>query len=87
MFLPSIFWAAQLQPRSEEQALLCEIRSAAPYAGLKDQTFEEILNFIATGGYSLKAYDRFRRLVRDPDGSWRIAGPRVAQQNIASMPE
>ncbi len=65
----------------EEQALLCEIRSAAPYAGLKDQTFEEILNFIATGGYSLKAYDRFRRLVRDPDGSWRIAGPRVAQQH------
>ena len=39
------------------------------------------MNFIATGGYSLKAYDRFRRLVRDPDGSWRIAGPRVAQQH------
>ncbi len=62
-------------------ALLAEIRSASPYAGLKRETFDEILNFIATGGYSLKAYDRFRRLVRDPDGRWRIARPAVAQQH------
>jgi ATP-dependent Lhr-like helicase len=61
--------------------LLAEIRSAAPYAGLKAEIFEEVLNFIATGGYSLKAYDRFRRLVRDPDGRWRIARPAIAQQH------
>jgi len=61
--------------------LLAEIRSAAPYAGLKSETFEEILNFIATGGYSLKAYDRFRRLVRDPDGKWRITRPAVVVQH------
>ena len=61
--------------------LLAEIRSAAPYAGLQRETFEEILSFIATGGYSLQAYDRFRRLVRDPDGRWRIARPAVAQQH------
>jgi ATP-dependent Lhr-like helicase len=65
----------------EEQALLAEIRSAAPYRDLKDETFEEILNFIATGGYSLKAYDRFRRLVREPDGQWRITRPAVALQH------
>ena len=65
----------------EEQALLAEIRSAAPYAGLKEETFAEILNFIATGGYSLKAYDRFRRLVREPDGQWRITRPAVALQH------
>ncbi|HYX45847.1 MAG TPA: DEAD/DEAH box helicase, partial [Sphingomicrobium sp.] len=47
----------------QQEELLAEIRSAAPYAGLKEETFEEILNFIATGGYALKAYDRFRRLV------------------------
>jgi len=64
----------------EQQGLLAEIRSAAPYAGLKDETFEEILNFIATGGYSLKAYDKFRRLVPEPGGVWRIAKPAVAQQ-------
>jgi len=65
----------------EEQALLAEIQSAAPYSGLKPETFAEILDFIATGGYSLKAYDRFRRLVRDKDGSWRIARPAVALQH------
>jgi len=65
----------------EEQGLLAEIRSAAPYRDLKDETFGEILNFIATGGYALKAYDRFRRLVREPDGQWRITRPAVALQH------
>jgi ATP-dependent helicase Lhr and Lhr-like helicase len=61
--------------------LLREIRSAAPYAKLAKETFDEILNFIATGGYSLKAYDRFRRLVLDPDGRWRLARPAIALQH------
>ncbi len=61
--------------------LLAEIRTAAPYAGLKQEAFQEVLSFIATGGYSLKAYDRFKRLVRDSDGRWRIARPAVAQQH------
>ena len=65
----------------QQQELLAEVRSAAPYAGLKEETFEEILNFIATGGYALKAYDRFRRLVQEPGGMWRIAKPSVAQQH------
>jgi ATP-dependent Lhr-like helicase len=65
----------------QQDALLTEIRSAAPYAGLKQETFEEILNFIATGGYALKAYDRFRRLVPEADGMWRIARPAIAQQH------
>ena len=47
----------------QQEELLAEVRSAAPYAGLKAETFEEVLSFIATGGYALKAYDRFRRLV------------------------
>jgi ATP-dependent Lhr-like helicase len=63
------------------EELLAEVRSAAPYADLKAETFDEVLNFIATGGYALKAYDRFRRLVRDPDGRWRIARPAVALQH------
>jgi ATP-dependent Lhr-like helicase len=65
----------------EEQELLAEIRSSAPYAGLKDETFREVLNFIATGGYALKAYDRFRRLVPEGNGRWRIAKPQVAAQH------
>jgi ATP-dependent Lhr-like helicase len=65
----------------QQAELLREVRSAAPYAGLKAETFEEVLNFIATGGYALKAYDRFRRLVPEPGGVWRIAKPSVAQQH------
>jgi ATP-dependent Lhr-like helicase len=65
----------------QQDELLAEIRSSAPYAGLKDDTFEEILNFIATGGYALKAYDKFRRLVPEGDGCWRIARPQIAQQH------
>jgi ATP-dependent Lhr-like helicase len=65
----------------QQEALLAEIRSATPYAALKQETFEEILNFIATGGYALKAYDRFRRLVPEPGGMWRIARPQIAQQH------
>jgi ATP-dependent helicase Lhr and Lhr-like helicase len=65
----------------QQDELLDEVRSAAPYAGLRQETFEEILNFIATGGYALKAYDRFRRLVPEPGGMWRIAKPSIAQQH------
>jgi ATP-dependent Lhr-like helicase len=65
----------------QQEELLAEVRSAAPYAGLKQETFEEILNFIATGGYALKAYDRFRRLVPEAGGIWRITKPAVAQQH------
>jgi ATP-dependent helicase Lhr and Lhr-like helicase len=64
-----------------QEELLAEVRSAAPYAGLKPETFEEVLNFIATGGYALKAYDRFRRLVPGEGGMWRITRPAVAQQH------
>ena len=65
----------------EQQELLAELRSSAPYAGLKEETFTEVLNFIATGGYALKAYDRFRRLVPEGDGRWRIARPQIAAQH------
>jgi ATP-dependent Lhr-like helicase len=65
----------------EEAELLGELRSAAPYAGLRDEVFQEVLGFIATGGYALRAYDKFRRLVRDPDGRWRIARPAIALQH------
>jgi ATP-dependent Lhr-like helicase len=65
----------------QQDELLAEVRSSAPYAELKQETFEEILNFIATGGYALKAYDRFRRLVPEVGGTWRIAKPSVALQH------
>ena len=64
-----------------EKTLLDEVRGAAPYAGLDEQTFSAILAFIENGGYALRAYDRFKRLTRDPDGSWRVSHPRFIQQH------
>ena len=64
-----------------EEEMLAEVRSAAPYAGLREETFRQVLGFIESGGYSLRAYDRFRRLTRDPGGTWRVSHPRFIQQH------
>ena len=65
----------------EQGALLDEIRSAMPYSALDDETFERVLRFIADGGYALKAYDRFKRLVQQPDGLWRVTHPQFVAQH------
>ncbi|MET3436825.1 ligase-associated DNA damage response DEXH box helicase [Sphingomonas sp. 1185] len=65
----------------EQGALLGEIRSAMPYSALDDETFDRVLRFIADGGYALRAYDRFKRLVQQPDGTWRVTHPQFVAQH------
>ncbi|MEM9574324.1 MAG: DEAD/DEAH box helicase, partial [Pseudomonadota bacterium] len=60
--------------------LYTEICSAAPYTFLTRKTFDECLQFVANGGYALRAYDRFARIRETADGTWRISHPSVAQQ-------
>ena len=62
-------------------ALYDEIRRAAPYAHIDWELWERIVDFVATGGYALKTYDRFKRIVRGPDGVWRARTARDAQQH------
>jgi ATP-dependent Lhr-like helicase len=38
-----------------------------------------VVDFVATGGYALKRYDRYAKLRKTPDGLWRLAHPRLAQ--------
>ncbi len=64
-----------------QSELLDEIRSALPYSALTDETFDRVLGFIRDGGYSLKAYDRFKRLTQDADGTWRVSHPRFVTQH------
>ncbi|MEJ7932713.1 ligase-associated DNA damage response DEXH box helicase [Sphingobium sp. AN558] len=64
-----------------EAEMLAEIRSATPYSALTDEAFANVLGFIEGGGYALRAYDRFKRLARDPDGTWRVSHPRFIQQH------
>ena len=57
-----------------------EVRSATPYHGLSRAEFDSVVDFVATGGYALKSYERFARLRRREDGMWRLAHPRLAQR-------
>lgn len=65
----------------DADALLDEVRGALPYSALEAEVFERVLNFIADGGYSLRAYDRFKRLTRDKDGLWRVTKPGFVAQH------
>ncbi len=59
-------------------ALLGEVHSSFAYSWIDADTWERVLGFVATGGYALKAYDRFQRIVRGKDGLWRLTHPEHA---------
>ena len=58
-----------------------EIKVAAPYAELEWETWERVVDLVATGGYALRTYDRFRRIVKFPDGVWRARNDDVRRQH------
>jgi len=61
-------------------ALYAEVTTAGPYANLSRDAFDACLDFTATGGYALRAYDRWQRLKQAPDGQWALRDPRSARQ-------
>ncbi|MEQ9435195.1 ligase-associated DNA damage response DEXH box helicase [Hyphomonas sp.] len=65
----------------ELAGLYDDIVRAAPYAEIDWETFERIVDFVASGGYALKTYDRFHRIVRRPDGRWVARTAQDAQQH------
>ncbi|PLP59006.1 DNA ligase-associated DEXH box helicase [Mesorhizobium loti] len=73
--------------------LYAEIRTASPYAELERDTFDRVVDFVATGGYALRSYERYARIRRTKEGLWRVTHPRIAQQyrlnvgTIVEMPE
>ncbi len=64
----------------EQGDLYREVVSAYPYRNLTREIFDQVVEFVATGGYALKTYERFAKIRKGIDGRWRIAHPRVAQQ-------
>jgi len=62
-----------------------EVKTAEPYSSLKRKTFDETLNFVATGGYALKAYEQYAKIRLTKDGRWRVSNPRIAQQYRLNM--
>ncbi|MEO1251713.1 MAG: ligase-associated DNA damage response DEXH box helicase [Pseudomonadota bacterium] len=70
--------------------LYAEIRTASPYADLPRKDFDDALDFAATGGYALRAYERYRRIVKDKDGLYRIRNARAGQayrMNVGAIVE
>jgi len=64
----------------DADALFREVKSASPYRNLSRTDFDAAVDFVATGGYALKRYDRYAKLRKTPEGFWRVAHPRIAQQ-------
>ncbi|WP_421851668.1 ligase-associated DNA damage response DEXH box helicase [Novosphingobium sp.] len=64
-----------------EADLLAEVRSSMAYAWVDETIWERVLQFVATGGYALRAYDRFQRIVRLKDGTWRLTHPQQAARH------
>ncbi|MCV6825282.1 MULTISPECIES: ligase-associated DNA damage response DEXH box helicase [Halocynthiibacter] len=61
-------------------ALFDEFRSTGDYASLTRAEFDGCLDFIATGGYALRTYDRWQRLLLKEDGMWHLRDPRSTQR-------
>ena len=63
----------------DADALYSEVTSAGAYSTLPRAGFDACLDFCATGGYALRSYDRWQRLIRRPDGMWQLRDPRAAR--------
>ncbi|MFN4170502.1 MAG: ligase-associated DNA damage response DEXH box helicase [Pseudorhodobacter sp.] len=71
----------------DADALYGEVVTAGPYAALARADFDACLDFAATGGYALRAYDRWQRLVLR-NGRWQLRDPRnaaVIRQNLGTI--
>jgi len=72
----------------DADALYAEMTSAGAYADLNRKEFDACVEFCATGGYALRAYDQWQRLKQLPDGRWQLRDPRSAariRQNIGTI--
>jgi ATP-dependent Lhr-like helicase len=74
----------------DADAMFAEVTAAEPYAGLARKDFDDVLGFVASGGYALRAYRQWHRLRRGADGLWRAASPAVVRRyrmNVGTIVE
>ncbi|MDP4892988.1 ligase-associated DNA damage response DEXH box helicase [Cypionkella sp.] len=63
----------------DPDALFAEVVTAGPYASLTRAEFDACLDFAATGGYALRAYDKWQKLMIRQD-KFSLRDPRAAAQ-------
>lgn len=61
--------------------LYTEIVGCYPYRDLSYERFEEVVDLVATGGYALRTYERFARIVRTQEGRWKVRNAQTAQRH------
>ena len=74
----------------DADVLFDEVISAHPYRDLARRDFDDVLEFVATGGYALQVYDRYRKLRQASDGSWHLTNKKLAQRyrmNVGTIVE
>lgn len=67
--------------------LFTEVKRTGPYTTLTRPEFDACLDFCATGGYALRAYDKWQRLL-EKNGKWQLRDPRTAaviRQNLGTI--
>ena len=65
--------------------LFAEVVSAWTYRNLTREDFDKAVDYVATGGYALKAYERYAKLKANPDGTLRLSHPRLAMAYRLNM--
>lgn len=68
-----------------DDELFLEVTSAFTYRKLTRERFDQVLDYVATGGYALRAYERYAKLKRDSTGKFRLAHPSLAQRYKMNM--
>ena len=63
----------------DADALFAEVSATGPYLSLSRTDFDACLDYCATGGYALRAYDKWQRLKQLPDGRWALRDPRITR--------
>jgi ATP-dependent helicase Lhr and Lhr-like helicase len=83
-------WGVACAGPFAEAALHGEIASAEPFRHVTAAQFRRLVEFVATGGYALKVYERYARIVEFAPGWWRLRHPRLAQDyrlNVGTIVE
>ena len=71
-------------------ALYEEVVSASLYKDLTREIFNQTLEFVASGGYALERYDRYKRIIKTKEGLYKIRSASHAQQyrmNVGTIVE
>jgi ATP-dependent Lhr-like helicase len=83
-------WGTAVHGPFDPGELYAEVQSSFTYRNLTRRDFDQAVEFVATGGYALKTYERYAKLKTMPDGRLRLAHPRFAQSyrlNVGTIVE